>query len=65
MRQASSTISRISTSSIASSRTTTQLYLWSERFGMRNLWGSESIRAWRYSLGNANPMRVSSRENAM
>lgn len=63
MRQASSTISRISAWSMAASRTTTQGYRRSEVGGIRNLADSEATRASRSSLGKPKPIRVSSREN--
>jgi 4'-phosphopantetheinyl transferase len=58
--QASSTSSRISSASIAASRTHAQLYLRSDRRGSTNLPGSDSISASRHSFGNAKPMTVSS-----
>jgi 4'-phosphopantetheinyl transferase len=58
--QASSTSSRISSASIAASRTHAQLYLRSERRGITNFSGSDSTSASRHSFGNAKPMTVSS-----
>jgi 4'-phosphopantetheinyl transferase len=58
--QASSTSSRISSASMAASRTHAQLYLRSERRGITNLPGSDSTSASRHSRGNANPITVSS-----
>jgi hypothetical protein len=49
---------------MAESRTTTQLYRWSDTLGMRNFSGSASMRAARSSFGNAKPIICSSRANA-
>src|SRR5262249_49535656 len=51
IRQASTTSSRISSSSMASSRTTTQCHRISDGLGSRNLSGSEATSASRSSLG--------------
>ena len=63
-RHASKTSSRISSMSIAASRTMTQLNLRSPPVGMTNLSGSDATRASRSSLENAKPISVSSREKA-
>jgi hypothetical protein len=62
MRQASSTISRISRAPSMASRTWTQLYRMSDALGIENLAGSEATSPSRSSFGNAKPMMVSSRE---
>jgi 4'-phosphopantetheinyl transferase len=62
--QASSTSSRISAASIAARRTSTQLKRMSDSRGIWNLSGSEPTRNSRSSFGKANPISVSSCENA-
>ncbi len=64
IRQASITSSRISVTSIAAIRTSTQWYRMSARLGIMNFSGSEATSASRSSFGNANPISLSSRENA-
>src|SRR5215467_1777222 len=64
MRQASSTRSRISASSSAAMRASTQLKRSSDGPGSMNFSGEPPISQTRSSLGNANPMTVSSREKA-
>jgi len=49
---------------MAGRRTSTQLYRRSDRLGIMNFSGSERTSASRSSFGNANPITVSSRENA-
>ena len=64
MRHASSTSSRISSSSSASHAASTQLKRMSESRGSMNLWGSVSTSMWRSSFGKPKPITVSSREKA-
>jgi hypothetical protein len=58
------TNSRISFWLSADSRTRTQWYRSSDGIGIRNLSGSDATSASRSSFGKANPISVSSRENA-
>ena len=64
IRQPSITSSRSSSGSIASSRTSIQLYRSSDSRGSMNLSGSAATIAARSSLGKPTPITVSSRENA-
>jgi len=56
------TSSTISSSSIAASRTTTQLKRRSAVGGMRNFSGSDATRLSRSALGKPKPIKVSSDE---
>ena len=58
------TMRRISSPSMAARRTSTQLYRRSQGGGIRNLSGADVISASRNIFGKANPITVSSRENA-